>query len=157
LGQPDLLAYVKRELLRSGVEPKLVTFEVTETAAIHNVTLATQFMVELKRLGCQFALDDFGSGLSSFGYLKMLPVDYLKIDGSFVRNMLRDNHDRSIVIAITQIAKTLGIRCVAEFIEDRDTMIALQEIGVDYGQGHYLHRPELLPPTATASKVPGAI
>jgi diguanylate cyclase (GGDEF)-like protein/PAS domain S-box-containing protein len=144
LGQPDLLDYVKREILRSGVRPQRLTFEITETAAIQNISHAAHFMAELKKMGCQFALDDFGSGLSSFGYLKMLPVDYLKIDGSFVRNMLLDTHDHSIVVAIAQIGKTLGIRCVAEFVGDRDTVAALKEIGVDYGQGFYLHKPEPL-------------
>ncbi len=144
LGQEDLLDFVKREILRSGVNPSLVTFEITETAAIRNVSHAARFMTELKKMGCQFALDDFGSGLSSFGYLKMLPVDYLKIDGSFVRNMVHDEHDHSIVVAITQIAKTLKIACVAEFIEDEATLLALKEIGVDYGQGYFLHRPEAI-------------
>lgn len=144
LGQEDLLDFVKREILRSGVKPGLITFEITETAAIRNVSHAARFMTELKKLGCQFALDDFGSGLSSFGYLKMLPVDYLKIDGSFVRNMVHDEHDHSIVVAITQIAKTLKIGCVAEFIEDEATLLALKEIGVDYGQGYFLHRPEAI-------------
>ncbi|NDP47989.1 MAG: EAL domain-containing protein [Sulfuriferula multivorans] len=144
LGQADLLDFVKREILRSGVKPSLITFEITETAAIRNVSHAARFMSELKKLGCQFSLDDFGSGLSSFGYLKMLPVDYLKIDGSFVRNMLHDEHDRSIVIAITQIAKTLNMACVAEWIEDEATLMALKEIGVDYGQGFFLHRPEAI-------------
>jgi EAL domain-containing protein (putative c-di-GMP-specific phosphodiesterase class I) len=142
------------ETARSGVLPQLLTFEITETAAIQNISHAGQFMSELKRMGCQFALDDFGSGLSSFGYLKMLPVDYLKIDGSFVRNMLRDRHDHSIVVAITQIAKTLGIRCVAEFVGDHDTVIALKEIGVDYGQGFFLHRPEPLPMPSAAGSIP---
>ena len=154
LGQPELLDYVKREILRSGVRPEMLTFEVTETAAIQNVAHAGQFMSELKRMGCQFALDDFGSGLSSFGYLKTLPVDYLKIDGSFVRNMLRDHHDHSIVVAIAQIAKTLGIRCVAEFVGDRDTVIALKEIGVDYGQGFFLHRPEPFSAPRAAGDIP---
>lgn len=144
LGQADLLDFVKREILRSGVKPSLITFEITETAAIRNVSHAARFMSELKKLGCQFSLDDFGSGLSSFGYLKMLPVDYLKIDGSFVRNMLHDDHDHSIVIAISQIAKTLNIACVAEWIEDEATLMALKEIGVDYGQGFFLHRPEAI-------------
>ena len=142
LGQEDLLDFVKREIQRSGVNPDLITFEITETAAIRNIAHAARFMAELKQIGCRFALDDFGSGLSSFGYLKMLPVDYLKIDGSFVRNMVHDEHDRSIVIAITQIAKTLKIACVAECIEDEATLLALKEIGVDYGQGFFLHRPE---------------
>ncbi len=142
MGQEDLLDFVRRELLRSGVRPALVTFEITETAAIRNISHAARFMSELKKMGCQFALDDFGSGLSSFGYLKMLPVDYLKIDGSFVRNMVHDEHDHSIVVAISQIARTLKIACVAEFVEDAPTLRALQAIGVDYGQGYFLHRPE---------------
>ncbi|MFP5382215.1 MAG: EAL domain-containing protein [Gammaproteobacteria bacterium] len=142
MGQEDLLDFVRRELLRSGVRPGLVTFEITETAAIRNISHAARFMSELKKMGCQFALDDFGSGLSSFGYLKMLPVDYLKIDGSFVRNMVHDEHDHSIVVAISQIARTLKIACVAEFVEDAPTLRALQSIGVDYGQGYFLHRPE---------------
>ncbi|PKO73824.1 MAG: diguanylate cyclase [Betaproteobacteria bacterium HGW-Betaproteobacteria-17] len=150
LGQEDLLDFVKREILRSGVRPSLITFEITETAAIRNVSHAARFMAELKKMGCQFALDDFGSGLSSFGYLKMLPVDYLKIDGSFVRNMVHDEHDHSIVVAITQIAKTLKIACVAEFIEDEATLLALKEIGVDYGQGYFLHRPEAIASQAAA-------
>lgn len=144
LGQEDLLDFVKREILRSGVKPSLITFEITETAAIRNVSHAARFMSELKKMGCQFSLDDFGSGLSSFGYLKMLPVDYLKIDGSFVRNMLNDDHDRSIVIAIAQIAKTLNMACIAEWVEDEATLMALKEIGVDYGQGFFLHRPEAI-------------
>ena len=154
LGQEDLLDFVKREILRSGVLPSLVTFEITETAAIRNVSHAAHFMTELKKMGCQFSLDDFGSGLSSFGYLKMLPVDYLKIDGSFVRNMVHDEHDHSIVIAITQIAKTLKIACVAEWIEDEATLMALKEIGVDYGQGFFLHRPEAISSQAAIQKRP---
>jgi diguanylate cyclase (GGDEF)-like protein/PAS domain S-box-containing protein len=154
LGQEDLLDFVKREILRSGVKPSLVTFEITETAAIRNVSHAARFMTELKKMGCQFALDDFGSGLSSFGYLKMLPVDYLKIDGSFVRNMVHDEHDHSIVVAITQIAKTLKIGCVAEFVEDEATLLALKEIGVDYAQGNFLHRPEAISNHTATEKLP---
>jgi len=154
LGQEDLLDFVKREILRSGVKPSLVTFEITETAAIRNVSHAARFMTDLKKMGCQFALDDFGSGLSSFGYLKMLPVDYLKIDGSFVRNMVHDEHDHSIVVAITQIAKTLKIGCVAECVEDEATLLALKEIGVDYGQGNFLHRPEAVSNHTATEKLP---
>ena len=144
LGQPELLEFTKRELLRSKVDPRLVTFEVTETAAIHNIANAIRFMNELRDMGCRFALDDFGSGLSSFGYLKSLPVDYLKIDGSFVRNMVNDEHDRSIVLAISQIAQAMGVRSVAECVEDEATLAALREIGVDYAQGFLLHRPEAM-------------
>ncbi len=145
LGRPDFLDYVKREIVASGAPPHWLTFEVTETAAIQHIAHASHFMHELKQMGCEFALDDFGSGLSSFGYLKSLPVDYLKIDGSFVRNMLHDGHDHAIVVAIAQIARSLGIRCVAEFVGDASTVEALRQIGVDYGQGFYLHRPETFP------------
>ena len=144
LGQPAFLDFVRESIRQSGIDPRRLAFEITETAAIQHIGQAHRFMAELKALGCQFALDDFGSGLSSFGYLKNLPVDYLKIDGGFVRNMLSDGHDRAIVVAIAQIARSLGLSCVAEFVEDEATLIALREIGVDYGQGFHLHRPEPL-------------
>lgn len=150
LGLDEMLDYTRTAILESGVRPSLLTFEITETAVIQNVTQASRFMTELKAMGCQFALDDFGSGLSSFGYLKKLPVDYLKIDGSFVRGMLHDHHDHSIVVAIAQIARTLGLRCVAEFVGDAETARALREIGVDYGQGFFLHEPEPLYAPAAA-------
>jgi EAL domain-containing protein (putative c-di-GMP-specific phosphodiesterase class I) len=142
LSRPELLEFVEREFLRSGAPHSLVTFEVTETAAIQNLANAARFIEAMHERGCKFALDDFGSGLSSFGYLKSIPVDYLKIDGTFVRNMLRSGNDDSIVVAIVQIAKALGIETVAECIEDMETLTVLRDIGVDYGQGYALHRPE---------------
>jgi Amt family ammonium transporter len=92
-------------------------------------------------MGCRFALDDFGVGLSSFGYLKNLPVDYLKLDGCFVKNMVRDNIDRAMVKAINQIGHTMNIKTIAEFVEDAETLAAVREVGVDYAQGYFIARP----------------
>ena len=98
-------------------------------------------MDALHLLGCRFSLDDFGAGLSSFGYLKVLPVDYLKIDGSFVREMTSDNVSLSMVQAISQIGKTMGLLVVAEFVGDQETVSLLQDIGVDYLQGYFVGKP----------------
>lgn len=117
-------------------------FELTETAAIGNLTVVNSFIAELQRYGCRFALDDFGSGLSSFTYLKNLKVDYLKIDGAFVRNMDSDALDYSMVEAIQRIASQFGIKTVAEFVESRAVLACLEKIGVDYAQGSYLRKPE---------------
>jgi EAL domain-containing protein (putative c-di-GMP-specific phosphodiesterase class I) len=103
-----------------------------------------EFMAQLRRLGCRFALDDFGSGLSSFSYLKSLPVDFLKIDGSFIRNLPHNASDRAMVSAIQQVARAVGIQTIAEFIENEETIAVLREIGIDYGQGHAIHVPEPL-------------
>ncbi len=100
------------------------------------------FINELKNHGCLFALDDFGSGLSSFAYLKNLPVNYLKIDGSFVKNISSDKIDRAMVESIQQIGEVMKLRTIAEHVEDESTLLILQEIGVDYVQGYHLGRPE---------------
>jgi diguanylate cyclase (GGDEF)-like protein/PAS domain S-box-containing protein len=116
-------------------------FEVTETAAVTNLKDAIHFMRELKARGCQFSLDDFGSGLSSFMYLKTLPVDFLKIDGQFIAEIASDPIDRSMVEAISKVGKALGIATVAECVETVEVLEELKRIGVDYAQGHYLARP----------------
>ncbi|MET0292249.1 MAG: EAL domain-containing protein [Steroidobacteraceae bacterium] len=121
-------------------------FEITETAAVANLHQAAYFMRELRARGCRFALDDFGSGLSSFRYLKALPVDYLKIDGQFVGNVAVDPMDRSMVEAICHMARTLGIRTVAERVESVEVLDCLQRLGVDYVQGYFVGMPEPLPP-----------
>ena len=135
------LDYIKNEMEFSTVPPGVVCFEITETAAIANIEAATEFIHELKRLGCRFALDDFGSGLSSFAYLKNLPVDYLKIDGSFVRDMDTDAVDCAMVSAIYQLASVLGIKTIAEFVENDNILKKLADIGIDYAQGYGISKP----------------
>ena len=146
LSSMEFLETIKGMLLRSRVDLSRLCFEVTETAAVANWHHALGFMGELRALGCKLALDDFGSGLSSFAYLKSLPVDYLKIDGAFVRNMGRDPNDRAIVAAIQNLAELFGLKTIAEFVEDEAIVALLREIGVDYGQGYVFHRPEPMRP-----------
>ncbi|MGB5178924.1 MAG: EAL domain-containing protein [Gammaproteobacteria bacterium] len=133
--------HIKAEMQNHEVPAGLVCFEITETAAIANLEAATGFIRELKRLGCRFSLDDFGSGLSSFTYLKNLPVDYLKIDGSFVRDMETDAIDCAMVSSIHQLAGVIGIKTIAEFVENDGILDKLAEIGIDYAQGYGISRP----------------
>ncbi|MEM1262017.1 MAG: EAL domain-containing protein [Pseudomonadota bacterium] len=131
---------------QSPLSPGTINFEITETAVIRNLADAGRLMHSLKELGCQFALDDFGSGLSSFGYLKQLPVDYLKIDGMFVRDILTDETDRVLVRSIIDIAHTLGIKTIAEYVENDEILAMVTALGADYVQGYGIHKPELLIP-----------
>lgn len=141
--------FLRRELARYPVAPELLCFEVTETTAISNLTKAAELMHELKGMGCRFALDDFGIGMSSFAYLKYLPVDFLKIDGTFVKDMAHDEMDYAIVEAINRIAHILGMQTVAEIVEDEVTLTRVRALGVDYAQGYHIARPEPLgSPTA---------
>jgi diguanylate cyclase (GGDEF)-like protein/PAS domain S-box-containing protein len=148
----DFLKYVKSEMVRHEVPAGVICFEITETAAIENFEAATEFMHELKNLGCRFALDDFGSGLSSFTYLKNLPVDYLKIDGSFVRNMDTDAIDRAMVSSIHQLASVIGIKTIAEFVENGSILEQLSDIGICYAQGFGISRPSPLQEKDISSK-----
>jgi len=138
------LGFVMDKLARHAVPPASVCFEITETAAIANLDYAIRFINELKQLGCRFALDDFGSGLSSFSYLKNLPVDYLKIDGSFIRDMDTDPVNAAMVNAICQLGKVMGIEIIAEFVENDAILKMLAGIGVDYAQGYGIARPKPL-------------
>jgi diguanylate cyclase (GGDEF)-like protein/PAS domain S-box-containing protein len=144
LSQGLLLDFVRSELHASGVNPSQITFEVTETAAIRNLSLAARLIADLRQLGCRFALDDFGSGLSSFGYLKSLPVDFLKIDGAFIREIERDSLDRTFVAAIQAVAAQMNLRTIAEFVEAPSVLEVLDEIGIDLAQGYGIATPEPL-------------
>jgi diguanylate cyclase (GGDEF)-like protein/PAS domain S-box-containing protein len=141
LCDPDFLAYVLSELKTSGVAPEQICFEVTETEAVSNLSNAVHLIKCVKEAGCRFALDDFGSGMSSFSYLKNMPVDYLKIDGSFVRNIADDKIDLAMVSSINQVAHIMGIETIAEYVESDAIRVALEALGVDYGQGFALARP----------------
>src|SRR4029078_12358702 len=127
-----------------SVPPRRLCFEITETASIANLGRARQFIGALKEVACRFVLDDFGSGLSSFAYLQSLPVDFLKIDGEFVRHMVSDPVQRALVQSIQQVGHLMGLVTIAETVEDEATCVALRELGVDYAQGFWLGRPEPL-------------
>src|SRR5215210_608309 len=144
LGDDAFLEYVLEEIEATGVAPGRVCFEITETAAVENLGQATIFIRVLKEHGCRFVLDDFGSGLSSFAYLKNLQVDYLKIDGTFVRDMVGSPVQRALVESIHQIGQVMGIRTIAESVENRATLEMLREVGVDYVQGFGIAMPEPL-------------
>ena len=141
LTNSGFLAYVADELDRSPVDVDRICFEITETAAISNMKDATAFIRIMREMGCRFALDDFGAGLSSFGYLKELPVDYLKIDGSFIREVTTDEVSLSMVEAICQIASTMGLQSIAEYVGDEATVEILRRTGVDYVQGFHIGKP----------------
>ncbi|MGD2118049.1 MAG: EAL domain-containing protein [Chromatiales bacterium] len=141
MSRPQLLQSIGQLVKRYDIPAGMLSFEVTETAAISNLTIAIEFIRELKKLGCKFALDDFGSGLSSFAYLKNLPVDYLKIDGAFVRDVLDDPIDQAMVEAINQIGHVMQIQTIAEFAETEQTVEFLRRIGVDYAQGYAIGKP----------------
>ncbi len=125
-----------------GVDPERVCFEITETVAVRNLSRVARLIERLRSVGCKFALDDFGAGMSSFGYLKNLPVDFIKIDGSFIRDMLEDPMSEAIVRAVTDIGHRRGLRIVAEWVDSDEVVEALIKLGVDYGQGFVLHEPE---------------
>ena len=142
LSDDTFLDFVLTQLANAKVQPSNICFEITETAAISNMVRATKFIKTLKEKGCYFALDDFGSGLSSFAYLKNLPVDYIKIDGGFVKGMLSSSLDYALVSAVNQIGHVVGMSTIAEFVETADIQDILSNMGVDFGQGYGIARPE---------------
>jgi diguanylate cyclase (GGDEF)-like protein/PAS domain S-box-containing protein len=141
LGDEALLEFIERLISESGVNPSRIGFEITETTAVKDMTRAERWIHRLKRLGCRFALDDFGIGFSSFSYLRLLPVDYLKIDGSYVRDMDRNATHKSLVKAINAVAHALGKKTIAEFVENEEIMKSLGDLDIDFGQGYHLGRP----------------
>ena len=142
LGDDKFLPFVIEQFHRSGIDGRKICFEITETAAVANFSQANRFIQALKELGVHFALDDFGTGLSSFGYLKHFPVDYLKIDGSFVKGMLHDPIDREMVRSINEIGHLTGKRTIAEFAENAEIIEMLRGLGVDYAQGWGVAQPQ---------------
>ena len=141
--EDDGLATLVLDLLeRYRIEPSRVCFEVTETVAVRNLSQVTRFIERLRDVGCLIALDDFGAGMSSFGYLKNLPVDIIKIDGSFIRDLLVDPMSHAIVGAVTDIGHRRGLKVIAEWVSSEDIAQALYDLGVDYAQGYVLHKPE---------------
>jgi EAL domain-containing protein (putative c-di-GMP-specific phosphodiesterase class I) len=141
LSKESFLYFVEEQLERYPVKAENLCFEVTETVAISNLRAAQKFFERFKARGCTFALDDFGSGVSSFRYLRNLPVDYLKIDGGFVRDMDSDALNMEFVRSIHSIGKIMNLKTIAEFVETPRVLGLLREIGVDYGQGYFLHEP----------------
>jgi|GEM_PF-2051294 len=141
ISQPEMVVFIIEKLDKYQIPGNKVCFEITETAAISNLTSATQLISQLQDRNCHFALDDFGSGLSSYGYLKNLPVDYLKIDGSFVKDICEDPIDFAMVKSINEIGHVMGKRTIAEFVENDAILEKLKELGVDYAQGYGISKP----------------
>ena len=144
------LPFVIEQFTRSGLDGSKICFEITETAAVRNYSQANRFIQSLKDLGCKFALDDFGTGASSFNYLKRFPVDYLKIDGSFVREILRDPIDRGMVRSINEIGHLTGKQTIAEFAENAEIIQMLTSLGVDFAQGYGVAQPQRVLKAAVA-------
>jgi len=142
ISDPAFLRQVAEVVAGAHIDHRKLCFEVTETAAITNMADATAFVEAMREHGIRFALDDFGAGASSFGYLKTLKVDYLKIDGQFIRDLIEDPLDRATVRCFRDVAAAVGTRTIAEFVETAAVAALLHEIGIDYGQGYLYHRPE---------------
>jgi len=144
LRESGLFDFVREHLDRYSINPNLICFEVTETVAIDHLNSAAKFMEQCRIEGIRFALDDFGSGFCSFSYLKSIPIDYLKVDGGFVRNMLNDKIDCSIVESVNRIGHVAGLKTIAEFVESQSILDKLREIGIDYAQGYGIEKPKLV-------------
>jgi diguanylate cyclase (GGDEF)-like protein len=141
LGDKSLLDYIERRIRNGDVRGQEICFEITESAAVTSLSAARHFITTLKVLGCRFSLDDFGRGMSSFSYLKTLPVDYLKIDGSFIKEIVVDPVGRAMVNAINQVAHTMNLQTIAEFVESQAILNELQQMEIDYAQGYHICKP----------------
>jgi EAL domain-containing protein (putative c-di-GMP-specific phosphodiesterase class I) len=144
MADAGLVAFIRQQMSDFKIPSELVSFEVTETSAIASLDQAVAIIEEFKAMGCHMAIDDFGTGMSSYTYLKQLPVDYLKIDGSFIKDMLNNPRDQAIVKSVNEIAHFMGMRTIAEYVENLEILDRLGEIGVDYAQGYALEKPRFL-------------
>jgi len=153
MSDASLLSYIKEQFTFYDVIASDVCFEITETAAISDIVNAKALIADLKQIGCEFSLDDFGSGFSSFSYLKNLAVDYLKIDGVFVKDLIKDPVNAAMVQSIHDIGKVLGMKTIAEFVENEEILSKIKDIGVDYAQGYCIARPAPLLEVVTHSKI----
>ncbi len=144
LGDQQMLSFIHAAAIRHAISFKTICFEITETVAISNWALARALIADLTAVGCRFSVDDFGSGVSSFSYLKNLPVSFLKIDGHFIQNIHSDSVDRSIIEAVSHMAHSLNIQTIAEWVENERTLDVLTDIGLDFAQGNYIGTPEPL-------------
>ncbi|MEH2354132.1 EAL domain-containing protein [Nostoc sp.] len=144
INDDQFINFLYEQFTLHSISPQSICFEITETVAIANLNKARKFIQSLQRMGCRFALDDFGVGMSSFAYLKSLPVDYLKIDGSFIRNIIENPVDNAIVTAITHISSVMGIKTIAEFVENEAILERITALGIDYAQGYGIGMPRPL-------------
>lgn len=144
LNDDAFLEFIEEKLYEFQIAPQKLCFEITETIAISNLAKTTHLIYRLKEMGCYFALDDFGSGMSSFGYLKNLPVDFLKIDGMFIKDIAKNQVAREIVEAINRVAHVMDIKTIAEYVEDEVTYQHLQQLDIDFAQGFGILKPSAL-------------
>jgi len=143
----DLTGFIRRTLEKNSVPPQAVIFEITESLAVRHLAQVEQQIASLRQLGCELALDDFGTGYSSFGYLQRLPVDYIKIDGCFVRELVNNPVDQKMVRLIAEIGQEAGMKTIAEYVQGGPTLALLAELGVDLAQGYFIGRPTAVPTT----------
>lgn len=151
INDDNFIEFLHQQILLHQIPPQVLCFEITETVAITNLTKAINLIQHFKHLGCSFALDDFGTGMSSFSYLKNLPVDYLKIDGNFVKDILTDATDLAMTEAINTVGHVMGIKTIAEFVENETILDKLRALKVDYAQGHGIAKPQPLTPPQSFS------
>ncbi|MFY0664549.1 MAG: EAL domain-containing protein [Natronospirillum sp.] len=144
LSSPEMVPFIRAQFTEHGIPFEKVCFEITESMAVTRIDITQQFISELRAIGCSFSLDDFGTGYSSYSYLKHMPVQYLKIDGSFVRNMLTTASDYAMVKSINEVAQSMNLQTIAEFVENEELEYALKELGVHFGQGYGISKPEIL-------------
>ncbi|WP_313931620.1 EAL domain-containing protein [Nostoc sp. FACHB-133] len=141
INDEQFIEFIHEQFVLHQIPPQMICFEITETVAISNLSKAVLFISELRSIGCRFALDDFGSGMSSFTYLKNLPVDFLKIDGSFIKQILDNSIDLAMVEAINHVGHIMGLKTIAEFVENDAILEKIKALGVDYAQGYSIAKP----------------